>query len=437
MNLPSIYEQCWAGQGKVEGRRRIICVIFSLALMIVYFHRMCPAVIVNELFSVFHIESASAVGSLSAIYFYIYFLMQIPAGILTDMFGTRKIAFWGITLAAIGSICFGAAMSTSWLIVGRLLVGLGVSVIYISSIRLYSAWFSRNEFGTAVGITLFAGNLGGIMASTPLAGMINLFGYSASFILFGLFSLGVAAFLWCMVRDEPREFICPVQARSGVVWREISVCGKLPLKIYRVVRDPHLWLAVVAAFCIYGPYMALAGVWGVPYLMQIYGLGRNEAATFNIMFSVGLMLGALISGFVSDRLGSRKKPYIALASGNLLVWALLFWWGQGMPPLEAVISIFFLLGFFANAGFLSSVMVKEYNSDEVAGLASSIGNLGGIIGSAFMQPFFGYILDLHWAGAVLEGVKLYPLGAFREAFGACFAMGCPALLSTLLLRESL
>jgi hypothetical protein len=72
-------------------RRWAIWLVLSLAYLIVYFQRVSPAVIVDKLFAQFQIEAAAAVGSLAAIYFYAYFLMQIPAGILNDIYGPRKV----------------------------------------------------------------------------------------------------------------------------------------------------------------------------------------------------------------------------------------------------------------------------------------------------------------------------------------------------------
>jgi len=119
--------ELWNGDGRGIGVRRwAIWLVLSLAYLIVYFQRVSPAVIVDKLFAHFQIEAATAVGSLAAIYFYAYFLMQIPAGILNDTFGPRRVVTAGVLTAALGSVWFGAAGSVASLFAGRLLVGLGV-----------------------------------------------------------------------------------------------------------------------------------------------------------------------------------------------------------------------------------------------------------------------------------------------------------------------
>jgi len=423
---------------EIRSRRKLIWLILSVSYLVGYFHRVSPAVIVDKLFSQFNIEAAAVVGSMAAIYFYVYFLMQIPAGILTDLFGPRKVVTWGLVVAALGALWFGLAGSVTGLFAARFLVGLGVSVIFVSVMRVYSTWFRPYEFGTVLGLTVSIGNLGGILAATPLAAMVDLLGWSNAFVLVGLFSLLVAAFAWQFVRNDPGD-VFPVGGKGSAPaaqprpasWK--TMAGAL----ISIVRDRHLWIALAGSFCIYGPFMALVGVWGIPYLMQVYGLARTEAASVMIMASVGVMVGCFSLGLISDRMGSRKKPYIAFALGNALVWAALTWWNGGMPPLEALFVLYFLAGIVGNTGMLSPIMIKEYNPPEFAGMASGLGNMGGFIGSAFMQPFFGYLLDRSWDGSVVEGVKFYSLSAYQSAFGACFVFGCLGLLAASMLRESL
>lgn len=428
----------WDRHGSdLRSRRRIIWLILTAAYLIGYFHRVSPAIIVDKLFSQFNIEAAAVVGSMAAVYFYIYFLMQIPTGILTDMFGPRRVIFWGLVVSALGTVWFGMSDSVAGLFGGRFLVGLGVSVIFVSAMRVYSTWYRPLEFGTVLGFTVSIGNLGGILAATPLAALVDMLGWRASFVLVGVFSLLVAALCWIIVRDDPLDLYsggknaAAAPPRAAVSWPEMYRA------ISSIIRDRHLWLALACSFSIYGPFMSLLGVWGMPYLMQVYGLGRTSAASVIVAASVGVMVGCFTLGLISDRIGSRKKPFIAFALGNVLVWAALTWWSHGMPPIHVLPVLYFFLGFFGNTGLLSPIMIKEYNPPEFAGLASGIGNMGGFVGSAFMQPFFGYLLDRRWDGAVVDGVKLYSTDAFQLAFTACFLFGCLAVVSSSLLKESL
>jgi len=421
---------------RIRVRRAIIFLVLNIAYLTVYFHRVSPAVIVNDIFVLFNVKDAAVVGSLAAVYFYVYFLMQIPAGLLADLLGPRKIIFAGMLVSGIGSIWFGLTSSLSGLFVARFLIGLGVSVIFISLIRVYSTWFKPREFGTVIGLSVFIGNLGAIIAATPLAAMIAAFGLRYTFVLVGLFSLAVALLAWFVVRDDPQELLVPKHGYAKEDKRVAMSLSTMGSEIYKVVYNRYVWHAFASAFCVYGPFMAIAGIWGVPYLMQVYGMDRSTAATFMIISTIGVMFGSFAIGFISDRLFSRKKPYLAFVIGNAMVWAALVFWNDGAPPHNSLFIIFFLLGVFGNTGMVSTIMVKEYNPPAVAGLASGIGNIGAFVGSALMQPFLGYLLDRKWDGAIVEGIKFYPLQAFQYAFGACFIFSCLAIVNVFLLRES-
>src|SRR5512139_1933901 len=72
---------------------RLAWLVWSLAALfylIGFFHRLAPAVMTQELMREFDI-SAAALGNLSGFYFYSYWVMQIPAGILTDGWGPRRL----------------------------------------------------------------------------------------------------------------------------------------------------------------------------------------------------------------------------------------------------------------------------------------------------------------------------------------------------------
>ncbi|MCC5909975.1 MAG: MFS transporter [Clostridiaceae bacterium] len=108
---------------------------------------MALGVVRDELIKEFHITSTTF-GYLGSTYFYVYMMMQIPSGILADTLGARKTVASGTILAAVGSMIFGLAPSIGYVFLGRLLVGLGVSVVLICILKILSQWFMIKEFAT-------------------------------------------------------------------------------------------------------------------------------------------------------------------------------------------------------------------------------------------------------------------------------------------------
>ena len=142
-------------------------VVVGLAYVLSFFHRFAPAAISADLQQTFH-ASGAELGGLAATYFYVYTVMQIPAGILADTLGPRRVVAIGGLIAGLGAVLFGMADTLTAASVGRLLVGLGVSVMFISMLKLNAAWFHDRHFATMTGATILLGNVGSLLAAAPL-----------------------------------------------------------------------------------------------------------------------------------------------------------------------------------------------------------------------------------------------------------------------------
>ena len=94
------------------------------------------------------------------------------------------------------------------------------------------------------------------------------------------------------------------------------------------------------------------------------------------------------------------------------------------------------MGVVGGAFVLTWPIGREVNPPRLAGVAVATVNLGGFLGGALTQGPLGAILDARWAGDVLEGARVYPVGAYRAAFAVCAAVVLASALLTLLVRET-
>jgi len=122
---------------KVESYRWVVWTILALLYVFVTFHRMGTGVVRNELEEDFSIGAAQF-ANIGSMYFYAYFIMQIPSGILADKFGPKITVTIFSLLAAAGSVIFGLAPVINVAYIGRFLVGIGVSVVFICLIKLFN-----------------------------------------------------------------------------------------------------------------------------------------------------------------------------------------------------------------------------------------------------------------------------------------------------------
>jgi len=165
---------------KVLSYRWAVFGILAFAYFFVYFHRVSSAVVSNDLQIIFGVSTAASIALLSSVYFYAYTIMQLPSGLLTDNWGPRKTVSFFTLVAAAGAILTGIASTFETVIAGRLLIGVGVAMVYIPTMKILAAWYRKNEFASLSGILLAVGNIGALSAAGPLALMSDAWAGSRS-----------------------------------------------------------------------------------------------------------------------------------------------------------------------------------------------------------------------------------------------------------------
>ena len=417
--------------------------ILALTYLIVFFHRLSLAVVLDYLTIDLNIEDAAMAGALVASYAILYMIMQIPAGLLADSWGPRKTVTTGMLVACAGSVIFALAPTLFFAFVGRCLVGLGVSVVLVSILKFQISWFKPSQFATITGLTFLVGNLGVVLGTTPFALLVNSVGWRTSFVIIGGITFFVTLLCWLLVRDNPGEVIPGKNKRPLSRPKEEqkekgskASFAELLKALKAVIKNPRTWPLFANAFGTYGTLFAFTGTWSVSYLMQIYGLTRNASASLIMAVPLGMIVSHPLMGFVSDRLRRRKQPMLILLSIYIALWALLFFWNNGQPPLQALYPIFFLIGFASGSSAIILPMAKEVNEPTFSGIALSVVNIGPFAGMAALQPLLGYILDLRWEGVIDAGAKVYPLAAYRSLLGACLITLIIAFAFTLTIKET-
>ncbi len=401
--------------------------VMALAFLVVYFHRVSTTVVMDRLMVDFQVQDATVLGSIAATYFYVYLVMQIPSGLLADFFGPRYTVTAGMLLAGAGSLVFGSAPTLLFLFLGRFMVGLGVSVVFISILKAQTNWFRPQEFSTLTGMTVLVGNLGAVIGTTPLAFAVNNYGWREAFFVVGVFSFLTALLCWLIVRDNP---VKKIENPNKLAFKDLGVA------IVAISKNFHTWPPFLLAFSIYGTLLAFSGAWGVPYLMQIYDLTRSQASNFMMVIAFGMMVGCPLIGFVSDKIKRRKEPFIFIVLLYVGAWLALTFINGGKPPIVYLYPIFFMMGIGGSCMVLAFTCTKEVNNPEFTGMATGIVNVGAFLGISILQPLMGYILDKNWQGTLIEGIKTYPQEAYLKTFLLCIGIVLLASGSVFLLKET-
>ena len=288
-----------------------IYAILVVTYMLAFFHRMAPAVISADLMAAFQ-TSGAALGSLAAMYFYIYTGMQIPAGVLADTLGARVTVTAGSLVAGVGSLIFGMAGSFATASLGRALVGLGVSVVFVGLFKSNSVWFSDRNFGMISGLTLLLGNLGAISSAGPLAGVLRSYSWRNVFVVLGVATLVLALLTALLVRNRPEDMGLPslreMEGKLSHSPRDRHWAGDLKSVLGTWAAWPGLWVGMGMV----GSMLAFVGLWAIPFLRDVHGLGRSAGAVYTTTSLAGFAVGSMLAGWLSDRMG-RRKPVILAA----------------------------------------------------------------------------------------------------------------------------
>lgn len=414
-------------------RRWLVFALLVIAYMVVFFHRMAAGAIAGDLMQAFN-TSGAALGSLAAMYYYIYTAMQIPSGVLADTLGPRVSIGIGSIFAAAGSITFGLAPSFEIAAVGRFLIGFGVSTVFVSLMRSNTVWFSEKRYGMISGITLLFGNLGSMFAAGPLAILLTEVSWRHVFVGAGVFSLVLAVFVFWLVRNKPEDAGFPsIREQQGLPAHPQRQHHWWP-ELKKVAKTPAIWPGFWVHLGASGALFAFAGLWGIPVMQDGHGLSRESAALYTTAMLGGLAVGSLIMGSLSDAIGHRKPIIVGCALVSCILWSLMIFtpWQPGWSG----VALYLGLGLAAGGPVVVYASAKEIVPPSVAGMAIALVNTGLFLGAAIMQPLFGWVLDQFWDGTLVDGIRHYNIDTFRYGFWLSLGFASMGLVGALRMRET-
>lgn len=420
------FRNVWKGE-KIIAYRYFICLLIFLCYVLVFFHRLCPAVIALDIQASFGIGGA-LLGLLGSAYFYSYAFMQLPTGLMADSWGPRKTVAVFFVLAGIGSILMGIAPNLPLAIVGRILVGVGVSTVFVCNFKLLSEWFSIRQFVIMGGVFMTMGGVGALISSAPLAWISTMIGWRMTLVLVGSVTLLMAILVAVFVRNRPSEKgLPPITEAHGETLEAIGLIKGLKM----VTLSPRFWPIAVWAFCVVGLSFAVGGLWGGPYLMRVYGMSKTAAGGVLSTFAFALIMGSPLLGWVANRFG-RKPVLLGCSAVMLVVSALLSWFVDSMavPVLYILFFCFFLSG--GAVGPILATVAKESFPIAISGTSVGMVNIFPFIGAAVFQVLIGAVLS---GGS--QGQMVYSVAGFRQMFQICLAGALVSLVVAFFVRETL
>lgn len=393
-----------------------------------YMARVVPSVITQQLAHTFS-ANAFTLGTLSAFFYYAYAPMQIPAGLLIDRFGSGKLLAIATLTAAIGCFIFACTNNIYIADFSRFLLGLGSAFGFICTIKLISIWFPEKNFGLLTSITQALGMFGAI------------FGV-------GFISHTVEKMHWrfCVTLIGAIFIILTIIATAIMLRSKITLNKQLHIKsttkpkktilecLKTVAKNPQSWINVIFVAALYAPISAFCEFWGTSYLRSVYSISVKDAASGVSCIFLGWIIGAPIMGYISDKIGKRRPLMIASAFAGLIFLSAILY----LPKL-AVTEAFILLFLFGltNPGVaISYTLAGEINPSFAAGTSIALANMASVAFGPLGQPLIGWLLDLHWNGVMLNGIRHYSAANFRATMSVLIICMLVACVSSFFIKET-
>lgn len=413
--------------------RWLIFSILALAYVLVYFHRLCPAVLAVDLMRDLK-AGGGLTGLLSAAYFYSYAIMQLPAGLLADSWGARKTITLFFAVACLGAVILGFSSSVLPAILGRTLVGIGVAMLFAPTLKILSEWFRVDEFAFMMGILMAMGGVGSLTAAAPLVWLKDVIGWRNVFLAIGLFTLFLGLMVWVFVRNRPSDFgwAGPEPLPEGRPSGEKKGTGLMGGAAI-VLSTFHFWPLAIWFFCTCGVFFTLGGLWGGPYLLHVHRMEPAESGRVLSMIALGMVIGSPFLSHLSERVFKGRKSVLVFSSAFMILLMWVFAFFTDVIPRPGLYLLFFLVSVFSSAivtiGFTAN---KELFPVAISGTSTGLINLFPFAGGALFQPIAGMILERYGSQA-----GIFNLAGYRAFFLFLLGAAVIAFIASFFIKETL
>lgn len=375
---------------------------FAAGYFLSYLYRTVNAVIAPDLVRDLELN-ATDLGLLTSVYFLTFALFQLPLGILLDRLGPRRVESALLLFAAAGALLFALSGGLHGVLVGRALIGLGVSACLMASFKAFVIWFPAPRLPAVNGWIMAAGGLGALTATAPVETILGLTGWRGLFLGLGLITFGVAVAVFLVVPERSREM---PEGSLADQWQGVV----------RVFRSRFFWRLAPLATLSQASFLAIQGLWAGPWLRDVAGLERSTVASYLFSVAAAMVAGYLSMGTLAYRLSRLGIRPIAVAAGGMLLF-LLTQLAITLNLSGPVWLLWLLFGFFGTSGILTYAVLSQGFPPELAGRANTALNLLVFVAAFAGQWGIGAIISL-WP-SVVDG---YHPDAYRAAFGAILAL---------------
>src|SRR6266478_4549027 len=284
----------------------------AMAYAIAFLQRVSPQSVSLDFMHDFSTDAAG-VAMLASSYFWGYTLMQIPAGLLVDRYGVKRVVLFSMAASSLGSAAFALAPNLMDVFAARLIVACGDALVFTALLKLVAQSFTDERFGVMSGISQVSGYVGGVLATTPLAAAVTGFGWRACFLFIAGVGLVNLAFAKVALKPDPASL-------SNKTLGSVLAASRQSLS--RMAN----WGCAMTFASHFAVVTTLSGVWGIPMVAHFFNISPSAASTPLLAFMVGNAIGSIFLGHAADRTAALDTALVRICLLRMILIAML------LPP---------------------------------------------------------------------------------------------------------
>jgi sugar phosphate permease len=355
-----------------------IFIPFALGYFLSYLFRVVNAIIAGDLSNDLDLN-ASELGLLTAAYLITFAAIQLPLGVLLDRYGPRRTEAFLLLFAALGAAIFATATSFNLLVLGRALIGLGVSACLMAAFKSFVQWFPRDRLPLANGLHMTAGGLGVLCATSPTAWLLESIDWRELFWILAILTFVVAIIVFTVIPDK--------QSTQKQVGLREHIGG-----IFHIFGDRYFWRIIPLAATTQAAAIALIGLWTGPWFRDIAGFDDAEIASSLTLLAASMITGYVLIGYAAYFFSKRGIDNLTIAVVGMTVFILMQVVLIFHPVMYAQ-QVWMLFGFFSTSSILVYAALSQRFSAQLAGRANTALNFLVFVTGFFTQWIIGVVID--------------------------------------------
>ena len=426
--MPTQFSNTLSFRKARRARMRTAWSVWCVAMVFVlfqFFLQLSSGEVINGLIKSFTLTAFTG-GILASSYYYVYVLLQIPAGLLLDRYGPRGLLSGGALVVAIGCTVFSFAKTIDIALIGRIMMGGGSAFAFVGCLNIISIWFPKRKFALMAAIVETAGMAGAIFGNFWLAQVIQKMGWRNAMSIAGIFAAILSCFLWIIVRNarnKKRKSL--YEAADTEIYRQLK----------KLLANKMIWLNGAFSGVMFSIVTVFAALWAIPFFEISHQVNLVQSTLTASCLYAGVGIGGPIMGWLDGKTSWRKPMMVSTAifSGGFLTLSIYCI----AAPLWVIGLLLFFSGMCASSYMLTFAIANDFATHTNRATLMGLTNMICVLFAPIFQPMVGFLMTLfdklHTTTAAQEiptavmhfqwAISIVPLLALAAALMACWLPG--------------